>query len=104
MKFTAARATDQQLFCPCEEPPVRRPHGWSATANGANLSDLKQPTDKRGRLQQLPRPSNTRDIQMGKGKHKTIRNRSQRGLHQNPVLPPQQALNITTYLTIRKQT
>jgi hypothetical protein len=26
-KSTAARATDQQLLCPCEEPPVGRPTG-----------------------------------------------------------------------------
>ena len=46
---------------------------------------------------QSTRPINTMDIQMVKGKHKTISNRSQHGHHQNPVLPTQQVLSTTTH-------
>jgi hypothetical protein len=49
----------------------------SDTARATGLpGDLKQPRDKRD-LRQSPRPTNTRDVQMVKGKHKAIRNRSQ---------------------------
>jgi hypothetical protein len=51
MRSTAASTTDQQLLCPCEEPPVGRSHRWSATARATSLTgDLNQPRDKRGRL------------------------------------------------------
>ena len=41
------------------------------------MGDLKQPRDKRGRLQtESPRPANTRDNQRSRDKHKTISNRS----------------------------
>jgi hypothetical protein len=51
MRSTAARATDQQLLCPCEEPSVGRPHRYSDTAKAVSLTgDLKQSRDKRGRL------------------------------------------------------
>jgi hypothetical protein len=51
----------------------------SATTNITGLPGvLKQPRDKRGRLQtQTPRPANTRDNQMSRGKHKKISNKSQ---------------------------
>jgi hypothetical protein len=42
------------------------------------LGDLKQPKNKRGRVQtESPRQISTRDYQMVKGKYKTISNRSQ---------------------------
>jgi hypothetical protein len=77
-------------------PPAGRPHRWSDIARAISLTgDLKQPRDKRGRFQS-PRPTNTSDINMAKGKHRTISNRSQ-----NPVLPPQQALSTPTHLKVR---
>jgi hypothetical protein len=40
--------------------------------------ELKQPRDKRDRLHtESPRPKNTRDIQMMRGKYKIVSNRSQ---------------------------
>jgi hypothetical protein len=45
-------ATDQQLLCPCEEPPVGRSHRWPVTAKVIGLTgDLKQSRDKRDNLQ-----------------------------------------------------
>jgi hypothetical protein len=51
----------------------------STTARDAGLlRDLKQPRDKRGRLQrESPRPANTRNNQMARGKCKNIRTRIQ---------------------------
>ena len=54
-------------------------HRRSAIVMHSGLpGDLKQPQDSRGRLQrESPRPANTRDNQLAKGKHKPISNRSQ---------------------------
>jgi hypothetical protein len=89
---------------PCEEPPVGRFYRWSDIARDASLTgDLKQPRDKRRRLQTVTQINKHQGYpQMVKGKLKTISNRSQNARHhQNPVLPPQQALNTTTHLKIR---
>ena len=50
-RSTAARTTDQQLFCSCEEPPVRRLHRKLDIARDTGLpGDLKQYRDRNGRL------------------------------------------------------
>jgi hypothetical protein len=62
-------------------PPtaVGRPHRRSATVSDTGLPrDLKQPRDKRGRLQtESPRPTNTTNNQVTRDKCKTISIRSQ---------------------------
>jgi hypothetical protein len=78
-KATADRATNHQSTCPSEDTTVRSSHGISATDRATGLpGDLKQPRDKRGRLQtETPRPTNTRDNQMARVRHKTITTRTQ---------------------------
>jgi hypothetical protein len=67
------------LLCQSEESPVGRAHRWFAVARAASLpGDLKQPRSKRGRIQtELPRPVQTKDNQMLRGKSKTLSNRIQ---------------------------
>ena len=63
------------------------------------LTNLKSQAHRRGKLQsQTARPANTKDNQMVRGKHKNVSKKNQGDLaHQNPVLPPQQALDTLTH-------
>jgi hypothetical protein len=68
-EFYCSQGNSQELLWPCEEPQVKRLHRWSDTAWVAGLpGDLKQYGTKEADFRQSPRPTNTRDIQMVKGK------------------------------------
>jgi hypothetical protein len=77
-RSTAARATDQQLLCPCEENPIVRVHQCLLKPGSQAYQETwSNPGSKDSDSRNSLRSTNMRDIQMAKGKHKSESNRSQ---------------------------